>query len=104
MSLLSKLKVLEVPGVVRFVSFNGKPATLPPEEIEELKNRLSGSARIAPHPYLRAGRKVRVRSGPFEGLEGILLRRKDGCRLIFSVDLIQRSLAVELDEADLEAA
>ena len=104
MSLANKLRVLEVPGVVRLVSFNGQPAALPPEEIEALRNRISGSAKVEPHPYLRAGRKVRVRSGPFQGLEGVIVRRKDRCRLIFSIDLIQRSLAIELDEADLEAA
>jgi transcription antitermination factor NusG len=104
MSLADRIKVLEVPGVVNFASFNGKPAVLPAQEIEALQNRLAADARIEPHPYLRAGRRVRVRSGPFQGLEGIVLRRKDRCRLVFSIDLIQRSLAIELDEADLEAA
>jgi len=104
MSLSNKLKVLQVPGVVQLVSFQGQPAALPAEEIEALRNRLSGSAKIEPHPYLRAGRKVRVRTGPFQGLEGVIVRRKERCRLIFSIDLIQRSLAIELDEADLEAA
>jgi len=104
MSLVNKIRVLEVPGVVNFVSFNGKPAALPAQQIEALRNRLAADARIEPHPYLRAGRRVRVRSGPFEGFEGIVLRRKDRCRLVFSIDLIQRSLAIELDEADLEAA
>jgi transcription antitermination factor NusG len=103
MSLQNKLKVLEVPGVVRFVAFDGHPAALPEEEIEALRSRLGGNAKIEPHPYLRSGRKVRVRSGPFQGLEGIVLRRKDRCRLIFSIDLIQRSLAIEVDEADVEA-
>ena len=102
MSLSNKLKVLEVPGVVQFVSFDGRPAALPAEEIEALRNRLSSEAKIEPHPYLRAGRKVRVRSGPFQGLEGIIVRRKDRCRLVFSIDLIQRSLAIEVDEADIE--
>ena len=104
MSLSNKLKVLQVPGVVRLVSFHGKPAPLPAAEIEALRDRLSGSAKFEPHPYLRAGRKVRVHSGPFQGLEGVIVRRKDRYRLIFSIDLIQRSLAIELDEADLEAA
>jgi transcription elongation factor/antiterminator RfaH len=104
MSLSNKLKVLQVPGVVQLVSFRGQPAALPTEEIEALRNRLSDNAKVEPHPYLRAGRKVRVHSGPFQGLEGVILRRKDRCRLIFSIDLIQRSLAIELDEADLEAA
>lgn len=104
MPLSSKVQVLEVPGAVRLVSFNGQPAVLPAEEIETLRNRLSGEARVEPHPYLRVGRKVRVLSGPFRGLEGILVRRKDRSRLVFSIDLIQRSLAIEVDEADLEAA
>jgi transcription antitermination factor NusG len=104
MSLANKVRALEVPGVVNFVSFNGQPTALPAEEIEVLRNRLSADARIEPHPYLRAGRRVRVRSGPFQGFEGIVVRRKDRCRLVFSLDLIQRSLAIELDEADLEAS
>jgi len=91
-----------VPGVVRFVSFDGHPAVLPDEEIEALRNRLIGNAKMEPHPYLRAGRKVRVHSGPLQGLEGVIVRRKDRCRLIFSIELIQRSLAIEVDEADLE--
>lgn len=104
MPLTIKLKVLEVPGAVRLVSFNGQPAPLPAEEIEALRTRLASDAKVEPHPYLRAGRKVRVRSGPFQGLEGVIVRRKDRCRLIFSIDLIQRSLAIEVDESDLEAA
>jgi len=104
MTLSDKLTVLELPGVVGLVSFNGQPAALPAEEIETLRSRLSSDARVEPHPYLRMGRKVRVCNGPFQGFEGILIRRKDRCRLVFSIDLIQRSLAVEVDEADLEAA
>ena len=89
--------------VVRIVSFNGKPAALPTAEIEALRTRWSSELKVEPHPYLRAGRRVRVHSGPMQGLEGIVLRRKDRCRVIFSIDLIMRSLAVEVDEADLEA-
>ena len=104
MSLKHKLKVLELPGVVNLVSFNGQPAVLPAQEIEALRDRLSKNLQIEPHPYLRRGRRVRVRSGALEGLEGIVVRRKDRCRIVFSIDLIQRSLAVEVDEADLEVA
>jgi transcription antitermination factor NusG len=104
MSLQHKLRVLDVPGVVNLVSFNGKPAPLPAEEIENLRDRLSRDLKVEPHPYLRTGRRVRVRSGALEGLEGIVVRRKESCRIVFSIDLIQRSLAIEVDEADLEAA
>jgi transcription elongation factor/antiterminator RfaH len=103
MALERKLRVLEVPGVVRLVSFNGQPAAVPAEQIETLRKRLA-SASVEPHPYLCKGRRVRVRTGSMEGLEGIVVRRKDRCRIVFSIDLIQRSVAVEVDEADLEAA
>ena len=104
MPLENKLQVLELPGVVRLVAFNGQPATLSANEIETLRNRLSGALNVEPHPYLRKGRRVRVRSGAMQGLEGIIVRRKDRSRVVFSIDLIQRSVAVEVDEADLEAA
>ena len=102
MALENRLIVLQLPGAVRLVTFNGQPAALPDQEIESLRNRLSGDCRIEPHPYLRVGRRVRVRSGPMQGLEGILQRIREHCRVIFSVDLIMRSIAVEVDEADVE--
>lgn len=98
----NRLRILQIPGAVRLVSFNGQPTALPEEEIERLRNRLSGCHGVEPHPYLRVGRRVRVRSGPLQGLEGIIRRKKDRCRIIFSIDLIMRSVAVEVDEADVE--
>jgi transcription antitermination factor NusG len=97
-----KLRVLQVPGAVRLVTFNGQPAALPEQEIECLRNRQSGSGTIEPHPYLCVGRRVRVRNGPLQGLEGIIRRSKDRCRVVFSLDLIMRSVAVEVDEGDVE--
>jgi len=105
MALENRLRVLELPGVVRFVAFNGQPAVLPAQEIQALQVRLSSAGlRFEPHPYLQQGRRVRVRSGPMQGLEGIILRRKERCRVIFSLDMIHRSVAVEVDEAELESA
>jgi transcription antitermination factor NusG len=104
MELKDRLQDLQLPGVVRLVSSNGEPAPIAAEEIEALRSKLSRSQRMEPHPYLRTGRRVRVRTGPMQGLEGIVVRRKDRCRIVFSIDLLKRSVAVELDEADLEAA
>ena len=97
-----RLRVLQLPSAVRLVSFNGQPAPLPEAEIEALRQRLASGARIEPHPYLCVGRQVRVFAGPMQGLEGIIVRRKDHCRLVFSLDLIMRSVAVEVDESDVE--
>jgi len=70
--------------------------------MDALRNSLACNASLAPHPYLRTGCRVRVHGGPLAGLEGILARRKESYRLVLSIDLLQRSVAVEVDEADVE--
>src|SRR5208337_1007504 len=100
-ALRDRLQVLQTPGVVKLVSFNGLPAPLPDAEIEALRASLESGLRGEPHPYLQAGRRATVKSGPLQGLEGIILRRKNRTRFILSFDLIMRSVAVELDETDL---
>jgi transcription antitermination factor NusG len=98
-----KLRVLQVPGVVRLVGFSGHPVPLPDEEMKALREGLSDSLLAEPCPYLQVGRRVRVSSGALRGLEGILLKKKNGYRFVLSMELIQRSIAVEVDAADLEA-
>ena len=102
LDLKDRLRVLQVPSVVRFVSFNGYPAPLPDNEIEALSDGLAKGVRVEPHPYLKVGHRVRVKYGPLAGTQGILVRRKDKFRLVLSIDLIMRSVAVEVDEADVE--
>jgi transcription antitermination factor NusG len=103
MALVDRLRVLQVPGVVRLVGFNGHPAALPDAEIEGLKNGFACGVRAEPHPFLTTGRRVRVRAGPLTGLQGVLVRRKNRVRFVVCVELIMRAMAVEVDEADLEA-
>jgi len=100
--LKDRLRILQLPSVVRFVSFNRQPAPLPDEEIEILSKGLASGIRAEPHPYLKVGQRVHVRSGPLAGADGILTRRKDKFRVVLSIDLIMRSVAVEVDEADIE--
>jgi transcription antitermination factor NusG len=102
LDLKERLRVLQLPSVVRFVSFNGHPAPLPDSEIEILSKGLASGIRAEPHPYLKVGHRVRVRSGPLAGAEGILQRKKEKFRVVLSIDLIMRSVAVEVDEADIE--
>ena len=101
LDLKDRLRVLQVPSVVRFVSINGHPAPLLDAEIESLNNGLANGVLAEPHPYLKVGRHVRVKNGPLAGAEGILVRRKDKFRVVLSIDLIMRSIAVEVDEADV---
>jgi transcription antitermination factor NusG len=98
-----QLQVLQLPGVVEFVSFGARPAALLESEIAALRDGLHYAC-AQPHPYLRVGRRVRVHSGPVAGLEGILIRRKDKLRVVVSIHLIQRSIAVEVDQDSIELA
>ena len=104
LALRDRLRVQQVPGVARLVGFDGTPAALPEEEMEALRASLARGMRAEPHPFLKIGRRVKVKSGPMEGLQGILKRRKGESRLVVSVELIQRAMAVEIDESDLEPA
>jgi len=102
MALRDRLRILQVPGLAYLVGFDGSPAALQDSEIESLREKLAEGARFEPHPYLRIGRRARVVRGPFQGMTGILSRRKNGARLVLSLDLISRSIALEIDPADLE--
>ena len=99
-----KLRVLQVPGVVSLVTFNGQLAALPDQEINALRSGLDSGVYAEPCPYLRVGRRVRVAAGPLTGAEGILIKKKDKCRVVISLDVLMRSVAVEVDGTDLEAA
>jgi transcription antitermination factor NusG len=101
-ALQDRRQVLEVPSVVRLVGFNGQPAPLPEADIEAIRSCLERGRRLEPHPYLQVGQRVRVVCGPLQGTEGILLRRMKRTRLVISLELIMRSVAVEMDEASLE--
>jgi transcription antitermination factor NusG len=98
-----KLRVLQLPGVVRFVSFNGQPTALAGDDLAALRNALQQGMRAEHHPYLTAGRRVKVVRGPLTGARGILLRLKTNCRIVISIDAIMRSVSVEIDESDVEA-
>lgn len=100
--LCDRLRILQTPSVVRLVGFAGQPIPLLDQEIETLRQGLAYKIRFEPHPHLKVGRRVRVKTGPLQGLEGILLRKKSTFRFILTLDLIMRSVAAEIDVAELE--
>ncbi len=102
LALRDRLRVLQVPSVVRLVGFGGLPTALPDEQVEILREGLAGQLRAEPHPFLTVGRRVCVFRGPLAGAQGILIRKKGVFRVVLSLDLIMRSVAVELDTADVE--
>ena len=102
LALCERLRVLQIPSLVRLVGFGGQPYALGEGEIALLRSSLAGTTRFAPHPYLRAGNRVRIARGPLRGAEGILLRRKNELRVVLSIDVIACSASVEVDSADIE--
>src|SRR6266550_1591603 len=84
-------------GAVSFVSFDGTPATIPAAEIEAIRRLVTCELPYSPHPYLKVGRKVRVKFGPLAGCEGILIRKKSISRLVLSVNLLQQAVSAEID-------
>ena len=89
--------VEDTPGIVGVVRFEGQPSAIPQREINEIQTMLAAPGRLNPWPFLRAGDRVRVERGPLRGLEGTLVRDGDGSRLVVSVEMLQRSIAAEID-------
>jgi len=104
LALRDRLQVLQAPGVARLVGFNGMPCALPEVDIHAIQNYMECGYQVEPHPYLQAGRRARVKSGPLQGLEGVILRRKNRTRFILSFDLIMLSVAVAIEETNLAPA
>jgi transcription antitermination factor NusG len=98
-----RVSVLSVPGALAVVGgTGGEPAPLPDTAIEALRAGLN-ERRIEPHPLLSVGQQARIRSGAFAGMRGIVLRKKSGYRVVLTLEQIMQSIAVEVDEDDLEA-
>jgi transcription antitermination factor NusG len=96
-----KVPVLSCPAVDSIVSFGGVMATVPDEEIDAVCRLLDAGAR--PRPYLAAGQKIRIEYGSLAGLEGILERVGKQNRIVASVQLLQRSVTLDIDEDQIQA-
>jgi transcription antitermination factor NusG len=97
-----RVRVLEVPGALAVVGGNGRePIPMPDEAIESLRTGLHLRT-VEPHPLLTVGQRARIRSGALEGMEGIVVRKKNSLRMILTLGYIQRSIAVEVSAEDLE--
>ena len=95
--------VLGTPGVMSIVGSSRESWPLPDFEIEALRSGLL-ERKIEPHPYLVVGERVRIKAGVMAGVEGVLVRKKNEFRVVFTLDTIMRSVAVEVDADDIEPA
>lgn len=94
-----RLPVLTTLGVVAVVGMGKTPSAVAEGEIAALQAVVLSGAQATPWPFLEVGQAVRIELGPLAGLEGILTDFKNRQRLVVSVSLLQRSVAVEIDRA-----
>jgi transcription termination/antitermination protein NusG len=90
-------------GVVRILGTDiGLPTPIPDKQILNIKTIIENKVKIDPFPYLKKGTRVRVKSGPLKGVEGILVERKGSYKIVIHIDLLQKGAAAEVYIADIE--
>jgi transcription antitermination factor NusG len=97
-----RLQVVSTPGVHMILCNGNRVAIIPEAEIDAIRRTVEGPHRVEPHPFLKCGERVRVKRGSLEGVEGVLVRKKNLYRLVLSVDMLAQSVGVEIDAADVE--
>lgn len=91
------MRVLNAPSVRSVVGIGKTPAPVDDSEICAVKALVSSGRPILPWPYLRIGQNVRIDRGPLAELRGVVVRVKDSCRVVVSVEALGSSVAVEVD-------
>jgi len=98
----SRLAVLRSDGVISILGQGHAIEAIPRQEIEAVRQFLKLSMRYSVHPLLKVGAWVRMKRGPFKGIEGLLVRMKNQTRLVVSISLLSQSVATEVDANDVQ--
>ena len=93
--------ILRTPGVRSIVAFGGRPAPVSDADIAALRRAVGSGRAVEPCSEPGPGQAVRIERGPLSGLRGVLVRTRDHWRVVVSVELLRRWVAVEVDRADL---
>ena len=94
---VQRLPIITIPGVIQIVGVGKTPVPVDEEEIISIQKASVTDVPREPWPFAHIGEKVRIERGPLFGIEGVLLNVKGGHRLVLSVTLLQRSVALEID-------
>jgi transcription antitermination factor NusG len=100
-NLENRLPVMMTPGVFQIVGNGQRPISVDAKDLKAIQRVIHSGLPNEPHPYLEVGNRVEIGSGPLTGLHGIVSGFRSRQRLIVSVSLLQRSVAVELQLATL---
>ena len=97
------LEILKTAGVVKILGNEVGPMPVPETQIDSIKKLMDGKAAVSPFPYLKEGQLIRVVDGPLKGCEGFLVKIKEQKeKLVISIDLLRRSISVEIESASIE--
>ena len=96
------LNIVTTPGVHSLISWGSRPAVIPVNEIETVRRLVESPFAVEPHPYLQCGDAVRIKFGPLEGIQGILIRKTRKLRLVLSVEMLCQSASVEVNASMVE--
>ena len=92
-----RLPILTIPGVVRIVGIGRNPEPVDEAQIDAIRSLVTSGLPMVPWPFLKIGDRVLIERGSLTGIEGILVQTKSHCRVVMSVDLLQRSVGVEIE-------
>lgn len=90
--------VLKIPGVVRIVDFNDRPAPVREDEIQTIMRVIGSNVETQVHNGLLPGARVKISSGPLAGLEGMLQEQRGNRRFVIQVPVIGKSILVDVDD------
>jgi len=100
---LAKLPILTTPGVIQIVGTGNAPAAVSDAEMSSLQIAVRARFSVEPFPFLQVGQRVRINRGALAGVEGIVISVKQRLRLVLSITLLQRSVMLEIDRAQISA-
>jgi len=99
----NRLPILKIPGVIQIVGNSRQPIPVDEGEINAIQNLVTSGIPNQPWPFLELGKRVHIEAGPLRGLEGVLVEFRGSRRLILSVALLQRSVAIEMDATSVRS-
>ena len=100
-NLEDRCRILNTPGIFFLVESLGKAYRIPPEEIESIRRLIVSGLPAQAHPYLASGHRVQICTGPLQGVTGLLDRFKNQYRVVMNVEILQKSVSIEVELCNL---
>lgn len=96
-----RINALEVPSVIRCISERGKPAAIPENQIDNLRNFIHEETKYSIYNGIMKGTKIVIKEGPFQGVTGVVAEDSDGKTLAVAIELLNRSILTYISDNDI---